>query len=702
MAKRRLLKVTLAMLVICLLCIPFFYGPTNAQQTQDMVIVRTDYELLGITDLHGGGHLTYELRGRAAGDLRRAVLDSYDTLPVIGNANGRIDTAELRYSGSEGFIGELESSLTSTQFFAGSSRTYNPLHYGQGEDITVDAVGFVEVANVATDDTTPIRIYLYFDATGSGLGYEHFETVARDFIYALYGIDTPGKTYNAITDASYTARIQPNINTYTFQYKHTDYRISTGSMYKPSFQDGRMHVIRTPAGEISMFGITFQWSQMGSSIQQEEASFSTFNFFENPQILFIVVFVCGYLMASMPTRIYANFKYTYPRRYRHKALKITWLHILSKVLIIFLLLFYFFPTMLAFVSPNFFISGLALWIISIVMAIVIAVVAKVLYDHKAANIPKEYTQPPIRRVARAPAPRPVTRTRTPAGTTIVVQTTAEPKPVERPRPVSRPVPAPVVVQAPAPKPEKKGPPCEVCKKPITDYTDLTKCKCGKLYHEKCATIAENCTSCGFAFVEPAEPEVKTKNVQCPICGEMNEVPETADLLREKCKACGVMLEKVEAGYNYLVVDNTPKLAFQMFVSALKQGAKGLSISTTFPDKLRKEHDMSQADVIWLTDTSVSDQKTLNPHRLEFEMMRMYSSFVKNNPSSAVILDGFEYLVVENGFDKVFKFIKKVNDLSSVNNATMFVPIGTTSLEIDQLGTLKKEFDRVIVLADVDI
>jgi hypothetical protein len=58
--------------------------------------------------------------------------------------------------------------------------------------------------------------------------------------------------------------------------------------------------------------------------------------------------------------------------------------------------------------------------------------------------------------------------------------------------------------------------------------------------------------------------------------------------------------------------------------------------------------------------------------------------------------------VENGFDKVFKFIKKVNDLSSVNNATLFVPIGTTSLEIDQLGTLKKEFDKVIVLADVEI
>ena len=88
MAMGRLFKGTLAILIVVVLCIPLFNNPTDAQQTSNMVIVRTDYELLGFTDLHGGGHLTYELRGRAAGDLRRAVLDTYDTMPVIGNANG--------------------------------------------------------------------------------------------------------------------------------------------------------------------------------------------------------------------------------------------------------------------------------------------------------------------------------------------------------------------------------------------------------------------------------------------------------------------------------------------------------------------------------------------------------------------------------------------------------------------------------------
>jgi phage FluMu protein Com len=240
-----------------------------------------------------------------------------------------------------------------------------------------------------------------------------------------------------------------------------------------------------------------------------------------------------------------------------------------------------------------------------------------------------------------------------------------------------------------------GPPCVVCHEPITDFSDLLKCKCGQLYHEKCAEVARQCTKCGNALVEII-PEGPVKNdVKCPTCGQMNSVEEGTELILVQCGKCGVILEKVADGYNYLVVDNDHTTAFKMFVALLKNGCTGLSISTTFPDKLKKEHDMETAEVIWLTDTTVADKKTINPHRLEFEMMRMYAAFVKSNPKSAIILDGFEYLVVENGFDKVFKFIKKINDLSSVNNATLIVPIGTSSLEPDQLGTLKKEFDKVI-------
>jgi hypothetical protein len=659
MAMRRSVAIIIAIVMAAVFCMPIIPNIAEAQASQNLVIIKTDYQMLGMTELHGGGHLTFELRGQAAGDLRRAVLAAYDGM-FAGTTPGMIDSRELRFDSQSGYIGRMENYLESTgiEFFAGYTISFAPLH--RLEDISVDATGFTTVTDIANDNFTPIRIFLYFNAGNSNIPYYDFSLMTSAFIDALFHVDVMN-----------TGEIHPEA--YTYQYKHTDYRVCTGSFQNLDLETGKIQIVRTPAGEIVTYSTTFQYNEV-STVVQETASFKPFDFIENPQVLFALVFICGYVMSTMPTRMYASYKFAYPRKFRHKALKITWLHVTSKLMILFLILVYFFPTMFGFISPKIFLGGIITWIICIAFAVMFTVLAKVLYDRKIDALAKEQLETPEKRVVRRPVE---SVTRTPAGVNVVVQQ------------------APAAAPAPQPKAKPTGPPCNVCKKPITDYVDLLKCKCGQLYHESCAEVAQHCTKCGVALVEIAPTGPVKKNIQCPTCGEMNNIEEGLDLLLVKCTKCGVIMEKVADGYNYLIVDNDHGTAFKMFVSLLKNGCTGLSISTTFPDKLKKEHDMAKAEVIWLTDTSVADKKTINPHRLEFEMMRMYAAFVKNNPKSAIILDGFEYLVVENGFDKVFKFIKKINDLSSVNNATLIVPIGTSSLEPDQLGTLKKEFDKVI-------
>lgn len=649
---RRLLTFVIALALTALVCMPMIPNTTEAQESNNLVIVKTDYQMLGLTELSGGGHLTYELRGQAAGDLRRAIMAVYDW-----DNSGTIESGELRFNGDEGYIMDIEDYLEEymNSFFGGLTNAFAPLHRDQ--DIEVDAQGIMDVdsTEVVNDNSTIIRITLFFDAYNSN-SPDDFRMVSNIFFEALY--------YDLMQSPSYGGEL--HFEDYVYQYKHTDFRVSGGNFQNLEVDYGKIQVYRTPAGEVVTYSVTFYYNDDIT----DQASFRPFSILENPQILFAVVFICSYLMSTMPTRMYANYKFAYPRKFRHKALKIKWLHITSKLMILVLLLFYFFPCMFGFISPNIFLSGAVIWILSITFAIIFSVLAKVLYDKKLEELSKEQLATPERRPVARP---PEHVTRTPAGVNVVVQ--------QQP-------------QAPA-KERPTGPPCVVCKKPITDYVDLKKCKCGQLYHETCAEVARHCTKCGAALVEII-PEGPVKvEVKCPTCGKSNQVEEGLDLLMVKCSACGIILEKVDDGYNYLIVDNEHTTAFKMFVSLMKNGCTGLSISTTFPDKLRKEHDMQKAEVIWLTDTSVADKKTINPHRLEFEMMRMYAAFVKNNPKSAIILDGFEYLVVENGFDKVFKFIKKINDLSSVNNATLIVPIGTSSLEPDQLGTLKKEFDKVI-------
>jgi hypothetical protein len=201
------------------------------------------------------------------------------------------------------------------------------------------------------------------------------------------------------------------------------------------------------------------------------------------------------------------------------------------------------------------------------------------------------------------------------------------------------------------------------------------------------------------------PPVKAKTaeiesvVKCLHCGDAVLVAGDRDLLKTRCEHCGSTLLEVSQGYNYLIVDDDPSVAFQGFKSILKKKIPGLCISTTFPEKLSRRYDVEGATLYWLTDAAAQTSvHTLDPKRLEFEMMRAISNFLKESPEGAVMIDGVENLIVENGFDDVFRFLKKINDLASVGGATIFVSLAPSSLGKDELALLQKEFDKVQILA----
>ncbi|MCK4443893.1 MAG: DUF835 domain-containing protein, partial [Thermoplasmata archaeon] len=135
-----------------------------------------------------------------------------------------------------------------------------------------------------------------------------------------------------------------------------------------------------------------------------------------------------------------------------------------------------------------------------------------------------------------------------------------------------------------------------------------------------------------------------------------------------------------------------------YKTILRKEVPGLCMSTTFPEKLRKEFEISGDNLFWLSDTVTDPSvKTIDPKRLDFELMRTVSNFFKESPKGVVMIDGIEYLVVENGFDRVLRFVKKINDLASVNDATIFVPLTPSALGEDEFAMLRKEFDKVQIL-----
>src|SRR5437879_11956630 len=104
--------------------------PTVGQGATGHLVVSTDYELFGTSDLRGGGQVTWTLTGDKAADLRMKILHMFDeyamiprgftftsTSPETANNNSRLDATEgVRYTDRLEPLLEASGRGTSAQY----------------------------------------------------------------------------------------------------------------------------------------------------------------------------------------------------------------------------------------------------------------------------------------------------------------------------------------------------------------------------------------------------------------------------------------------------------------------------------------------------------------------------------------------------------------------------------------------------------
>lgn len=150
-----------------------------------------------------------------------------------------------------------------------------------------------------------------------------------------------------------------------------------------------------------------------------------------------------------------------------------------------------------------------------------------------------------------------------------------------------------------------------------------------------------------------------------------------------------MKYKIEIGESYLVEGKEPSEAFEIFKDAVTHGAQGFAICRIHPAKVRRRHGLKKTPIMWLSTTEADN--SLDPKDLA-KINHMLNEFLKRASNSIILLEGIEYLTIQNSFEKVIKALHSLNDYIVMSNSRLLVPVNPKTLEKKEVSILEKEFN----------
>jgi len=142
----------------------------------------------------------------------------------------------------------------------------------------------------------------------------------------------------------------------------------------------------------------------------------------------------------------------------------------------------------------------------------------------------------------------------------------------------------------------------------------------------------------------------------------------------------------EEGKSYLIKEKKPDGAMTRFIDLAEKGHAGLVITRQHPNHIMRKYNLNDVRVIWLSTTLGKDY--VDPHNLN-SLTGMANIFLQENNHSAILLDGLEYLMVHNDFDRVLKFIEYLNELVMQRQAVLLISVDDRAFESRELALLER-------------
>jgi hypothetical protein len=144
--------------------------------------------------------------------------------------------------------------------------------------------------------------------------------------------------------------------------------------------------------------------------------------------------------------------------------------------------------------------------------------------------------------------------------------------------------------------------------------------------------------------------------------------------------------ELEWGTTYISKEQTSDTSFDFFKALVDKGAAGLCISRIHPDKLNKRYKFEKAQLHWLSKTACAE--SMSPTNVS-KMAHNLNQFIKNNKNCVILIDGLEYLISNNDFNLVMRFLDDINENIVVGKSVLVLPITVSTYSAKELTLLER-------------
>ncbi|NLT38387.1 MAG: DUF835 domain-containing protein [Methanomassiliicoccus sp.] len=163
-------------------------------------------------------------------------------------------------------------------------------------------------------------------------------------------------------------------------------------------------------------------------------------------------------------------------------------------------------------------------------------------------------------------------------------------------------------------------------------------------------------------------------------------PEGMEKVRRSAKKY-----ELRRGLSFVVKEQKAVKSFEIFTDQVTHNIQGLCVTRQYPAAVRQEWGLEETPIIWLSNQL--GKVYVNPANIGI-LGDTIIRFIEKSDDSVIMIDGVEFLIVNNGFDKVLKMIHRITEVVMEFKSRVIISVDPRALDVREMALMERNMEVI--------